>query len=77
MASRYCTCNNTRLPNNINEHREKVQKNLLPSEVFSKQNALGFTLTSRQKEIAFSLGFDDPHFSKLFKNETGQSFTGI
>jgi AraC-like DNA-binding protein len=40
----------------------------------AKRMGIHTDLTS--KEIAFSLGFDDPaHFSKFYKNITGSSFS--
>jgi AraC-like DNA-binding protein len=54
----------------------KSAKELIVQRIILEAKRLGLHTHRSSKEIAFSLGFDDPsHFSKLFKNETEQSFT--
>ncbi len=64
------------LNNVIKSSIGKSAKELITQRIVLEAKRLGLHSALSSKEIAFSLGFDDPsHFSKLFKNETGQSFT--
>jgi AraC-like DNA-binding protein len=54
----------------------KTAKEMILSRIVLEAKRLGLHTDLSSKEIAYRLGYDDPsHFSKLFKNETGQSFT--
>jgi len=54
----------------------KSAKELIVQRIVLEAKRLGLHTGMSSKEIAFSLGFDDPsHFSKLFKNETSQPFS--
>lgn len=54
----------------------KSAKELIVQRIILEAKRLGLHTGMSSKEIAYSLGFDDPsHFSKLFKNETNQSFS--
>jgi len=54
----------------------KSAKELIIQRIVLEAKRLGLHTDLTSKEIAFTLGFDDPsHFSKLFKNETSQSFS--
>jgi AraC family transcriptional regulator, transcriptional activator of pobA len=54
----------------------KTAKELIAQRITLEAKRLGLHTSLTLKEIAYSLGFDDPsHFSKFFKNEAGQSFS--
>jgi AraC family transcriptional regulator, transcriptional activator of pobA len=54
----------------------KTAKELIAQRITLEAKRFGLHTSLTLKEIAYSLGFDDPsHFSKFFKNEAGQSFT--
>jgi AraC-like DNA-binding protein len=64
------------LNNVIKSSIGKSAKELIVQRIILEAKRLGLHTDLSSKEIAFSLGFDDPsHFSKLFKNETSQSFS--
>jgi AraC family transcriptional regulator, transcriptional activator of pobA len=64
------------LNNIVKDSVGKTAKEMILSRIVLEAKRLGLHSGSTSKEIAYSLGFDDPsHFSKLFKNESGQSFT--
>jgi AraC-like DNA-binding protein len=64
------------LNNVIKSSIGKSAKELIVQRIILEAKRLGLHTDLSLKEIAFTLGFDDPsHFSKLFKNETSQSFT--
>jgi AraC-like DNA-binding protein len=63
---------NNVLKNNIG----KNAKEMIFQRVVLEAKRLGVHTNLTNKEIAYQLGFDDPsHFSKFFKNETGQPFS--
>lgn len=64
------------LNNVIKSSIGKSAKEMIVQRIILEAKRLGLHTARSSKEIAFSLGFDDPsHFSKLFKNETDQSFS--
>jgi AraC family transcriptional regulator, transcriptional activator of pobA len=64
------------LNNVVKANIGKSAKELIIQRIVLEAKRLGVHTDLSSKEIAYSLGFDDPsHFSKLFKNETSQNFT--
>ncbi|MFW6370883.1 MAG: AraC family transcriptional regulator [Bacteroidota bacterium] len=54
----------------------KTAKTFIQERITLEAKRLGIHTQLSSKEIAYELGFDDPsHFSKFFKNTTGQSFS--
>lgn len=54
----------------------KTAKEFIQERLNLEAKRLGIHTQLSTKEIAFSLGFEDPaHFSKFFKNHSGQSFS--
>jgi AraC family transcriptional regulator, transcriptional activator of pobA len=64
------------LNNVIKSSIGKSAKELIVERIILEAKRLGLHTGMSTKEIAYSLGFEDPsHFSKLFKNVTQQSFS--
>ena len=64
------------LNNIIKSNIGKSAKELIIDRIILEAKRLGLHTEMTVKEIAYRLGYDDPsHFSKLFKNETGQPFS--
>jgi AraC-like DNA-binding protein len=54
----------------------KTAKELIQQRIIIEAKRLGLHTALSTKEIAFSLGFEDPsHFSRFFKNADGSSFS--
>lgn len=53
-------------------------KEFIQNRVVLEAKRLGVHTGLSSKEIAYNIGFDDPsHFSKFYKNVTGESFTNF
>jgi len=64
------------LNNVIKSSIGKTAKELIVQRIIMEAKRLGLHTVLSLKEIAFALGFEDPsHFSKFYKNETGQPFS--
>jgi AraC family transcriptional activator of pobA len=64
------------LNNVLKSNLGKNAKEMIFDRIIIEAKRLGLHTELSSKEIAYRLGFDDPsHFSKLFKNETGESFS--
>ncbi len=63
---------NSVLKNNLG----KSSKELITDRIILEAKRLGLHTELSTKEIAYQLGYEDPsHFSKLFKNQTRESFS--
>lgn len=64
------------LNNVIKSNIGSTAKDYIQNRLVTEAKRLGLVTQLSSKEIAFSLGFDDPaHFSKFFKNVEGVSFS--
>jgi AraC family transcriptional regulator, transcriptional activator of pobA len=64
------------LNNVVKSHIGVTAKEFIQNRIVIEAKRLGVITELTSKEIAFSLGFDDPaHFSKFFKNVSGASFS--
>jgi len=64
------------LNNVLKSNLGKTAKEMIFQRIILETKRLGLHTELTSKEIAYRLGFDDPsHFSKFFKNETGESFS--
>jgi AraC family transcriptional regulator, transcriptional activator of pobA len=64
------------LNNVLKSNLGKTAKEMIFDRIILEAKRLGLHTELTSKEIAYQLGFDDPsHFSKFFKNETGESFS--
>lgn len=64
------------LNNVLKSNLGKTAKEMIFQRIILEAKRLGLHTELTSKEIAYRLGFDDPsHFSKFFKNETGESFS--
>jgi len=64
------------LNNVLKSNLGKTAKEMIFDRIILEAKRLGLHTELSSKEIAYRLGFDDPsHFSKFFKNETGESFS--
>lgn len=64
------------LNNVIKNNIGSTAKEFIQNRIIIEAKRLGVVTGMSSKEIAFTLGFDDPaHFSKFFKNVTGAAFT--
>jgi AraC-like DNA-binding protein len=64
------------LNNVLKSNLGKTAKEMIFDRIIIEAKRLGLHTELTSKEIAYRLGFDDPgHFSKFFKNETGESFS--
>jgi AraC family transcriptional regulator, transcriptional activator of pobA len=64
------------LNNVIKSNIGKTAKEMIADRIILEAKRLGLHTQLSTKEIAYQLGYDDPsHFSKFFKNVSGQSFT--
>jgi AraC family transcriptional regulator, transcriptional activator of pobA len=64
------------LNNVIKSNIGNTAKEFIQNRIVIEAKRLGLVTSLSSKEIAFSLGFDDPaHFSKFFKNATGTAFS--
>lgn len=78
-VSEYATAMNISpdyLNNVIKNSLGKTSKEMIFNRIILEAKRFGLHTELTNKEIAYQLGFDDPsHFSKFFKNETGESFS--
>ncbi len=66
------------LNNVIKSSVGKSAKEMILTRIVVEAKRLGLHTDLSSKEIAYQLGFDDPaHFSKLFRNETGEPFSAF
>jgi len=66
------------LNNVIKSSVGKSAKEMIIYRIVVEAKRLGLHTSLTSKEIAYQLGFDDPaHFSKLFRNETGEPFSAF
>lgn len=64
------------LNNVLKSNLGKSAKEMIFDRIILESKRLGLHTELTSKEIAYRLGFDDPsHFSKFFKNETGEPFS--
>jgi len=64
------------LNNVIKSNIGKTAKEMIADRIILEAKRMGLHTQLSTKEIAYQLGYDDPsHFSKFFKNVSGQSFT--
>ena len=64
------------LNNVIKSNLGKTAKEMIFQRIVLEAKRMGLHTGLTNKEISYHLGFDDPsHFSKFFKNETGELFS--
>lgn len=66
------------ISNIFSQNRDKTPQQIIHERIINEAKRLLYYSEKSMKEIAQHLGFDDPaHFSKFFKNQTGENPTKV